>query len=139
MAISAFDDKAVMPDKEMVAAALADTNALWEDLQNHIHEVYPSITGEWKHYGKAAGWSFKLISKKRNLLFFVPLNACFRIRIVLGEQAVSFTETALLPDEMKASIRNATAYAEGRSLDVDISRWEQLEAVKTLLRIKFEN
>ncbi|MCL2840505.1 MAG: DUF3788 domain-containing protein [Defluviitaleaceae bacterium] len=139
MAVSVFDDKSVMPDKEMVVAALMGTSLLWEDLQNHIHETYPSITGEWKHYGKTAGWSFKLISNKRNLLFFVPLRGCFRIRIVLGEKAVACMETADLPDEVKESYRNATSYAEGRSVDIDISREEQLEVIKTLLKIKFEN
>jgi hypothetical protein len=139
MAVSFFDNKTVIPDDRMIAGALAETYPLWDELQNHVQENYPNITGEWKHYGKASGWSYKLISKKRNLLFFVPLNGCFRIRIVLGEKAVACVETATLPDEIKEAIRAATPYTEGRSIDIDINRYEQLEDVKCLLKIKFDN
>jgi len=139
MATSAFDDKSMAPDQGMVAAALGDASAVWDELQSHVNEEYPNITGEWKHYGKAAGWTHKLISKKRNMLFFVPLNGCFRVRIVLGERAAACAETADLPDEIKEAIRAATPYAEGRSIDIDIDRREQLEPVKTLLKIKFEH
>ena len=137
MAISALDDKSAIPNDEMVAAVLGDTSAIWAELQSYVKEEFPNITGEWKHYGKRAGWTCKLISKKRNLLFFVPQNGCFRVRIVLGEKAVACAETADLPDEIKTAIEAATPYAEGRSIDIDITRCEQLEPVKTLLKIKY--
>jgi len=140
MAVSVFNEKAVMPDDSMVAAALGDANSLWSDLQDHVKSNYPDITGEWKHYGKAAGWTFKLLSKKRNLLFFVPQNDCFRLRFVLGEKAAACAEAdSELPDDIKGSIRAATPYAEGRGVDLDITRSEQLDAVKRLLAIKYEN
>lgn len=139
MAVSFFDSKAVIPNDGMVAEVLADAYPLWDELQNHVRDNYPNITGEWKHYGKASGWVFKLISKKRNLLFFIPQNGCFRLRIVLGEKAVTCVETAELPDEMKEAIRTATPYVEGRSIDLDISPHDHLDSVKCLLRIKYEN
>jgi hypothetical protein len=139
MAVSFFDDKNKMPDDGMVAGALADTYPLWAELQSHVQSEYPNIAGEWKHYGKAAGWSYKLLSKKRNLLFFVPLDGCFRIRIVLGEKAVACAEAADLPDDIKDAIRAATLYTEGRSIDIDINHREQMETVEKLLRIKFDN
>jgi len=139
MAVSIFDEKSAAPADETVAAALADANALWDALQAHVREAYPDITKEWKHYGKAAGWTCKLVSKKRNLLFFIPQNGRFRVRVVLGEKAAACAEFADLPDEIKDAIRAAVPYAEGRSVDMDISRAEQLDAVKLLLKIKFEN
>ena len=139
MAVSFFDNKAVTPDDSMVAKALAEMYPLWEELQNYVREKYPDITGEWKHYGKASGWSYKLICNKRNLLFFIPLNRCFRIRIVLGEKAVNCAWVAELPDEIKDTIYAAAPHAEGRSIDIDISRHEQLDAIKYLLKIKLGN
>ena len=138
--LSAFDDIALMPDNGMVAAALGGAALIWDELRAHVEDNYPSVTGQWKHYGKAAGWSYKLISKKRNLLFFVPQTDGFRLRIVLGEKACACAETDHeLPDEIKAAIRAATPYAEGRSVDMDIDRREQLETVNRLLKIKVEN
>jgi len=122
----------------MVSAALGGAAPLWDELRTHVGENYPDITGEWKHYGKAAGWTYKLISKKRNLLFFIPRTDCFRVRIVLGEKASACAEKDDgLPEEIKAAIHAATPYAEGRSIDIDVNRREQLEAIKCLLKIKY--
>ena len=120
MAISLFDDKAVKPDNSMIADALADSLPIWAALQNYIHENYPNATGEWKHYGKSSGWVFKLLSKKRNLLFFIPKKDCFRLRFGIGEKAMPCIEAADLPDEIKEAVRIATPYTEGRSIDLDI-------------------
>jgi hypothetical protein len=139
MAVSIFDDKTITPNNEMIASALGGSYSLWEELKNHICEEYPAITEEWKFYGKAAGWSCKVISKKRNLLFFIPLQDAFRLRIVLGEKAAASEEGANLPNEIKQSLREATPYAEGRSIDIDVNKQNQLDAVKLLLKIKYEN
>ena len=139
MSVSVFNEKAFAPDDELVAAVLADAQPLWEELERHIREEYPDITKEWKYYGKASGWTAKLVSKKRNLLFFIPQHGYFRVRIVLGEKAAACTEITDLPDDVKETIRLAMVYAEGRSVDIDISRREQLEPVKTLLKIKSKN
>ncbi|MCL2810310.1 MAG: DUF3788 domain-containing protein [Clostridia bacterium] len=140
MAVSFFDDKSIMPQDDMVADALGNTHALWDEIKGHVQNTYPAITGEWKHYGKAAGWSYKLLSKKRNLLFFVPLKDCFRLRIGLGERGVACVEADdILPEEIKEAFRAATPYVEGRSIDIDISRHEQLEIIKRLLHIKYTN
>ena len=138
--LSAFDDKSIIPDDDMVAAVLGNVAPIWSDLRSHITESYPNVTDEWKYYGKAAGWSCKLISKKRNLLFLVPKIDCFRLRIVLGEKGCACVEMDNeLPEEIKQAFRDATPYSEGRSIDIDIDRREQLESVRRLLKIKYEN
>lgn len=138
--LSAFPDKGIMPDGNMVSAVLGDTATMWDELRAHIGDTYPDITGEWKHYGKASGWTYKLISKKRNLLFFFPRSASFSLRLVFGEKACACIEADNeLPDEIKEAIRAATPYTEGRSIDIDMQRHEQLETIKRLLKIKYEN
>jgi hypothetical protein len=123
----------------MIAAVLGETYQLWEELKNHICDEYPAITEEWKFYGKASGWSCKIISKKRNLLFFIPLKDSFRLRIVLSEKAVAVAENINLPNEMKQSIREATIYTEGRSIDINVNQYKQLDVIKNLLKIKWES
>ena len=137
--LSAFDNKAIMPDDGMVSDALGNTAPIWDELRTHIEKTYPTVTGEWKHYGKAAGWTYKLLSKKRNLLFFVPMADSFRLRIVLGEKGYAQLDAdSELPEEIKEAFRIATPYTEGRSVDIDVDRHEQLETIKRLLKIKYE-
>ena len=120
MAISFFDSNDVIPDENMVEDALADSLPLWVELQDYVLENYPDVTGEWKFYGKSSGWVFKLLSKKRNLLFFTPKEGCFRLRFGISEKAAACIESADLPDEIKEAVRIATPYAEGRSIDLDM-------------------
>jgi len=156
MAVSIFEDKTVMPDDIMVEDALARSYTIWVKLQNHVQENYPNVTGEWKHYGKSSGWVFKLLSKKKNLLFFIPKSGCFRLRFGINEKAADSIETADLPDIIVEAVRTATPYTEGRSIDLDFYSnevivmayvkdrqlvdvgsidGEQLELAKTLVQI----
>ena len=160
MAISAFDEKAITPSGDMVTAVLGDAAPLWDELKYHVKETYPDVKEEWKHYGKASGWVCKLLSKKRNLLFFIPKEECFRLRFGGGEKAMQDIEAADLPEEIKVAMRTATPYVEGRSFDLDISADEikvmayvqdrklvdigiingqQPQALKTLVRVKYDN
>jgi len=160
MAISIFDEKALIPTDDMVAAALSESRSIWNDLYNHLRENYPSITAEWKHYGKASGWVLKLLSKKRNLFFFIPKSGCFRLRLGLSEKAAACALAADLPEGIKEAIRTATRYVEGQSIDLEISIHEvkvmayakdrelvdigqidgqQLEIAKTLVQLRYDN
>jgi len=73
----------------------------------------------WQHYGKSSGWVLKLLSKKRNLIFFIPKAECFRLRFGISEKVAPCIEAADLPDEIKEAVRIATPYTEGRSIDID--------------------
>jgi len=119
MAVSIFEDKSIMPDDNMVADVLAGSYPLWIGLQDFVNENYPNVKDEWKHYGKSSGWVCKLLSKKKNLLFFIPKEECFRLRFGINEKVFPSVETADLPDIVKEAVRIATPYTEGRSIDID--------------------
>jgi hypothetical protein len=160
MAISAFEEKAIIPNDDMMADVLGSAAPLWDELKNHVKETYPDVKEEWKFYGKAAGWTLKLLSKKRNLLFFIPKEKCFRLRFGGGENVMQSIEVSDFPEEIKTAMRTATPYVEGRSFDLDISaedikvmayvqdrklvdigiiHGQQPVVLQTLVRIKYEN
>ena len=119
MSVSFFDNKEVMPDENMIADALADSYIIFNRLKNYVSETYPNVSVDWKHYGKSSGWVCKILSKKKNLLFFIPRNGCFRLRFGISEKVASCIETANLPDVVNEAVRIATPYTEGRSIDID--------------------
>ena len=156
MAVSIFNEKEFTPTDDILAHVLAGSLPLWIELQNYVRENYPSVMSEWKYYGKSSGWVLKLLSKKRNLLFFIPKDGCFRLRFGISEKLTPCIEIADLPDEIKEAVRIATPYTEGRSIDIDISpdevkimayvkdrqlvdigtiHGEQLQSVKILVQI----
>ena len=58
----------------------------------------------------------------------------------MGEMGCACAEAdGDLPEEIKEAFRTATPYTEGRSVDIDVNRHEQLGTIKRLLKIKYEN
>ncbi|MDR0767509.1 MAG: DUF3788 domain-containing protein [Methanosarcinales archaeon] len=139
MATSIFDDKAAIPNDEMVGAVLADTNAFWEKLKSYVIENYPGISQDWKFYSKKAGWSLVFKQKSRTLFYFVPCHEYFMIAFVLGEKAAKTAEQSSISEHIKKTIAAATPYVEGKSFFVDVKNEKDLESVYTLLKIKEES
>jgi len=138
MATSIFDNKATIPNEEMVATALADTNELWDRLQSHVKEHYQTTSRDWKFYSKKAGWSQVFKQKSRTLFYFVPCNEYFMIAFVLGKKAEKIAEQSSIPENIKKTIDAATPYIEGKSFFVDVRDEKDVETVFTLLKIKAE-
>jgi len=139
MATSIFDDKAIIPDDEMVDTVIANTNGLWNKLKSHVLESCQGINQEWKFYSKKAGWSLIFKQNKRTLFYFVPCDGYFKIALVLGEKAEKVAEQSSIPEHIKKIIASAPSYVEGRSFFIDVKDKKDLEPVFTLLKIKEES
>ena len=136
MATSFFDEKAIVPNDDMVDAVLADTKGLWGRLKAHVAERYPGVRSDWKYYSKKAGWSLAFRGKSSALFYFLPCEGYFKISLVFGEKAVRFAAQADIPAHIKEAIAGAVAYMEGTSFFVDVKTEEDVEAVFALLKIK---
>jgi len=139
MATSIFDEKAIVPNDEMVGTVLADTNGLWNELKSHIMENYKGVNQEWKFYSKKAGWSLVFKQNKRTLFYFVPCSGYFMIALVFGAKAEKVAEQSSIPENIKKTIASATSYVEGKSFFVIMKNKEDLETALTLIKIKDES
>jgi len=136
MATSIFDDKAVIPNDNMVDAAIADAKPLWEKLKSHVAENYQGISSEWKMYSKKAGWSLGFRQAKRTLFYFVPCENYFIIAFVLGIKAVDTALQSPISEKAKKEISDADVCAMGHSFFVTVKSEQDLEDVAVLLKIK---
>ncbi len=134
-----FIDKEKRPDDESLKDALGESFSCWQDVQDYMKVEYENIIPEWKHYGKKTGWLLKMLLKKRNMFFLVPLENKFRIVFVFGDKAVSVVEDSNLPDNLKEELRNARKYAEGRGLNFPVMSPEEVEHIKELVKVKIAN
>jgi hypothetical protein len=139
MSSSDFNNKQVMPDEAALAAELGETKEVLDQICRFIEEETGQLTREWKHYGQKSGWTLKLLSKKRNLLFVGPESGYFIIAFVFGDRAVEAVMKSQLPETIKNELFNARKYAEGRGIRFEIRDESLLENVKELIRIKVEN
>jgi hypothetical protein len=132
-------DKYVEPDDKRLAEALGVKNQLWEALKKHLSENYDNILEEWKFYGQKHGWTLKVKQKKRTIFYLIPFEDAFKISFVFGDKAVAVAEKSDLPKHLITALKNARKYMEGRGLQVDIERLEDIENIKKLVEIKMTN
>jgi hypothetical protein len=74
---ASFEDKATMPDDNMLAGALGKSSRLWREIEKHLKTEYGELIEDWKFYGQKSGWILKTLRKKRDLFFFIPFKGSF--------------------------------------------------------------
>jgi hypothetical protein len=136
---SIFVERDLKPNPATLAEVLGDSHPLWLQIKENLNHSFGELTEEWKYYGAKSGWLLKMLKKKRNLFFLIPLEDYFVISFVFGDKAVTQIFEADLPDELKSTLRNARKYAEGRGLPVEVRSEKEVEQVKKLVEIKANN
>ncbi|MBN2613537.1 MAG: DUF3788 domain-containing protein [Bacteroidales bacterium] len=136
MSSGIFAEKLIKPDERMLATVLGKAKTWFDSICLFIKNEYGGVTPEWKFYNQKSGWIFKLLNKKRNVVFITPCEKFFRVVFIFGDKAVD----AVLKSELSQSIKNelatATKYAEGRRISIEVKSEADLAVVISLIRIK---
>ncbi|MBC8472263.1 MAG: DUF3788 family protein [Planctomycetes bacterium] len=82
MSASVFDDKSVKPDSKALLKAIGKTAEYWKKIRSNLESEYGELIEDWKYYGQKTGWLLKVLRKKRNLFFCIPLKGSFRITLL---------------------------------------------------------
>lgn len=139
MALSAFDDKSTVPDAAAIALTLGRTAALWTSLRQSLGAEFPNVTEEWTFAGKAYGWSLRLKSKKRAIVYLTPCEKHFRASFALGEKACLAAQSAGLAPNVLALIEAAPRYPEGRAVRIPVRKRADVDQVLRVARVKMAN
>jgi len=134
-----FTDKSHQPEPEEVAEVLGRSSAVWDAIKAHLADEYGELTEVWKCYSVKYGWTMKMMKKKRNLFFFIPEKSSFGLAFIFGDKAVAAIEDSNVPENIKEELRNATKYAEGRGMRIEMKYKKQIPLIKKLVAIKFAN
>jgi hypothetical protein len=135
MSPNAFIGRTLAPTDDDLSAQLGAARALWDELLTQL--ALP--TQEWNSYSPKAGWSLKLILKKRTILYLTPCHGSFRVAFVLGPKAVEAARQARLPKSVLKIIDEAPRYAEGTGVRLEIKTRKDLAAVARLAEVKLAN
>ena len=108
----------------------------WQEIKTYVTQTYGPTTEEWKYYNEKSGWMMKLLLKKRNLLFFVPLQAGFKLSLIFGDRAVAEIMAGDIKEEIKERLKAAKNYMEGTGINVEVKTAGDVKTIKKLLDIK---
>jgi len=139
MSESIFDNKTIKPGTNDLNKVLGISSEYWNDFRRHIEEKFGPLTEDWKFYNQKSGWILKVLKKKRNLIFMIPVEDYFKITFVFGDKAVLVAEKSDLPREIINTLKDARKYMEGRGIQIEVKDLEDVKNIKKLVEIKVNN
>jgi hypothetical protein len=135
MSPNAFIGRTKPPTDDELSAELGAARALWDELLT----VLALPTQEWHSYSPKAGWSLKLILKKRTIVYLAPCHESFRVAFVLGDKAVAAARQVKLSKAAMKILDEAPRYAEGTGVRLEVTARKDLAAVIKLAEVKLAN
>lgn len=139
MAISAFDDKAKPPTEAELAATLGPAYPLWSELLTVAGKDGLPLAPVWGFTAKSTGWSVRLKSGERTIVYLAPSRGYFLASFALGQKAVAAALASKISSSVKTIIENGKQYAEGRAVRLEVKNARILGAVKKLIEFKMAN
>lgn len=127
------------PTQRELASVLGLADALWRGLVADLKRDLKLDAEEWNSYSVKAGWSLRLQSKKRNIVYLSPGAGCFLASFALGDKAVAAARTSTLPSDIIKIIDESKRYPEGTAVRIEVHDSTGASIVKILARIKIEN
>lgn len=137
---NAFIGKPAQPSEAELLTALGPSADLWTKLL-HWAEQDLGLTGqEWKGIiVRKYGWSLRLLYKKRNIVYLVPCDGCFRVGFIFGEKAMNIVRATRFPKAVAEIIAAAPKYPEGTGIRLTVRNTGDLASVRKLAQIKLMN
>jgi hypothetical protein len=136
---NAFIGKPHPPSDAELTRALGSVKALWDRLLGRLAADYQLTVQEWNSYSPKAGWSLRLKSKSRNIIYFGPCEDVFRVALVLGDKAVAAARQGDLPPGVIKMLNEAKRYPEGTAVRFEPVKAKDIEPIVKLTGIKLAN
>lgn len=91
---------------------------------------------EWKRYGARSDWVVRVREGRRTVLWLRPAPGELRATVILGEKTVAAGLASALPERLKARLRAAPVYPEGRAIRLRLRSAAGARDVERLLALK---
>lgn len=136
MDTSVFTEKTVIPSDSDLANSLGLCYDLWQNLKEYVLLKYPKATVEWKYPGVKYGWHFRIKDKKRAIVYLLPRDQYFKVAFVFGHKATDAVLASPVSEAIKADLKAARAYVEGRGITIEVKNSLVVGDIKELVDIK---
>ena len=131
-----LSDKDIIPTEELIFSLIGNNKVFWQRIMSYASENFTGIAGSWNYYNDGKRWLYKLVYKKKTILWAGILNDTFRVTFWFGDKALPLIEDAVLPPSVKDEFRTAKKYGAVRPVSVIVREQTDADIVLTLLTIK---
>lgn len=135
--VFAFPDRNQPPDDERLALLLGEKKKLWDQILDNIQRSYKDITWSWNYYNDGHQWLFKLVQKKKTILWSACLaSGDFRMTFYFGDKAEETILLSDLPEKVKNDFADGPRFGKIRASSLLVRTREDLDSVLKLAAIK---
>jgi hypothetical protein len=120
------------PSETRVRRLLGQAVVAWDALLDPARRR----TREWKRYSPKDPWSLRVYEGQRTVLWLVPEAGLLRVAVILGEKAVAAGLEGSLSQKLKAELREAARYPEGRLVRIRMRTAARVRDVERLVDLK---
>jgi hypothetical protein len=117
---NAFIGKTEKPSDRDLEVALGTAKALWDQLVTELRAEHGVDTQEWKSYSPKAGWSLRLLRKKRCILYLGAHKGSFGVAFILGDKAIKALREDKFPARILKIVDEASRYPEGTGIRFEV-------------------
>jgi hypothetical protein len=129
-------DKSVYPHDDLVFSIIGINSIYWKNLLAAVRETYPASEEVWNYYNDGKNWLFRVILKKKTLLWIGVLEDTFRITFYFGDKAEPVIEKSSLPGDIKTAFKNGQRYGKIRAITIEVKSQEDVDHALIVAGIK---
>jgi hypothetical protein len=131
-----LSDKQITPNDDYIFSIIGEKRILWQNIMNYASENYKDISGSWNYYNDGKQWLFKLVHKKKTILWAGILKDTFRITFWFGNKAESLIESSNLTQTIKDDFKTAKKYGAIRAVSIKVYDQADVDNVMKLIALK---
>jgi ABC-type uncharacterized transport system YnjBCD substrate-binding protein len=135
----AFPDNSVMPDDEILTSIMGSGKELWDFILKSLSDNYKDISWSWNYYNDGHQWLFKLVQKKKTILWAAVLaTGEFRMTSYFGDKAEPVIEYSSLPEKVKGEFSNGQRYGKIRAITILVNTAEDAKNILKVADLKIK-
>jgi hypothetical protein len=131
-----LSDKNIIPTDDLIFSLIGDKKVFWQLMMKSASEIFTDVSGSWNYYNDGKQWLFKLVSKKKTILWAAIQEDTFRVTFWFGDKAQDLIESSVLPGSVKQGFRTAKRYGAIRAVTIKMEEQADIDNIAVLLTIK---
>jgi hypothetical protein len=136
---NAFVGYTKKPSSKEVTEALGPAAQIWDQMILWMAKEKDVADQERKSTSLKYGWSLRLKTHGRTIIYLAPCVGCFRASFVLGDRAVAAAQQGSLPKSVIKAIDEAPRFSEGTGVRLMVKGQKDVPGVRKLAAIKLAN
>jgi hypothetical protein len=131
-------DKSVKPTDDMVFSIIGNRKELWLQILDYMVANHKDITEQWNFYNDGKCWMFRIMKKKKTVLWIGVLKDTFRVGFWFGNKAEPIILKSDISKKSKDFYKNAKQTKIGKGIAIVMSDAADVEDVKKLTELKLK-